>query len=195
MPGYEYDVFISYSRELAVARWVREVLEPEVRQWLPQHVPHEPRVFRDERSVEPGTPWPDAIAHALLTSKLMLAVWSPGFFRSDWCMSEWQTMRERERRLDQAPGFRTGLVYPLRFTDGDHFDPEARDIQWVDVYEFSALEQAFRTTPDYLACRKRIQGICEQLGARILDCPAHDPSWPSLRRPGLETPEIGLARM
>jgi FxsC-like protein len=48
-----------------------------------------------DRSLERGRPWPDMVANALAKSRMMVAIISPGFIRSDYCGKEWQVFSER----------------------------------------------------------------------------------------------------
>lgn len=129
---YIYDVFVSYRHKPPVLDWIRNHFFPLLEQWLPNAMPveHETRIFIDWDEIEIGAAWPAKLRQALKQSRCVLAVWAPEYFRSEWCLAEWQTIRERERLLglgtEQQP---EGLIYPVVFFDGEHFPQEARNAQ------------------------------------------------------------------
>jgi hypothetical protein len=91
--------------------------------WLMQELGgREPKLFVDEDNIETGDRWPDSLRDALKASRCMVCVWSPSYFQSSWCVSEWRRFLARERRLNLHSH---GLIAPLRFHDGEHFPEEA----------------------------------------------------------------------
>jgi FxsC-like protein len=51
--------------------------------------------FFDQRDLELGEQWDAAIVDALQTSKVFLAITSPGYFKSEYCGKEWGLFRQR----------------------------------------------------------------------------------------------------
>jgi FxsC-like protein len=51
--------------------------------------------FFDQRELELGEDWDSAIVEGLQTSKVVVAVSSPGYFKSEYCGKEWALFRER----------------------------------------------------------------------------------------------------
>jgi len=104
-------------------------------QRLPDCMPvdHDTKIFVDLK-IETGSAWPDELRHALKTSRCILAVWSPEYFRSEWCLAEWHTFREREKVANMISNSNSrGLIYPVKFADGDHFPQAAKDVQQRDL--------------------------------------------------------------
>ena len=103
--GYEFDVFFSYKRHYLSADWTRRVAA--LFNYYLSHelnVP-EARVFVDQESIELGDEWPETLQRALRRSKCLVCVWSPLYFQSDWCYSEWRSFQARERLLAEGePG-------------------------------------------------------------------------------------------
>ena len=125
---YEWDVFVSYPRHGQVGRWVHNHFSPVLRECLDSVLPQQPRMFIDD-GIATGQIWSNELRHALLHSRLLVAVWTPPFFRSPWCMTEWESMLAREAVLAGGRPPR-GLVYPIVFSDGDHFAPRAKQTQY-----------------------------------------------------------------
>jgi hypothetical protein len=116
MPGYEFDVFISYRRSGTVPDWVHNHLHPLLRDCLADELSRDPVIFLDS-TMETGVYWPVGLEWALRRSRLLLPVCSPQYFTSPWCVAEWGTMRAREAVTGMATEqWPRGLIYPLAFT-------------------------------------------------------------------------------
>src|SRR5215204_5881319 len=147
--GYVYDVFLSYRREGAPYTWVKDYLLPLIADWLPESLPYRPHIFVDERSILVGTQWEDELAHALKRSICLLAVWSPEYFRSPYCVAEWESMRVRERLLGLRPGQRR-LILPVKFADGQWFPEPAQATRQIDLSPWAMPYAQFKAAPEYL---------------------------------------------
>ena len=98
LSGYKYHIFISYRRAGEAGEWVHNHFFPVLKGRLESMLPEEPKIFIDE-NIEKGSKWPEKLAQALHQSRCMIAVWSPGYFRSTWCVAEWETLLARERTI------------------------------------------------------------------------------------------------
>lgn len=167
--AYKYDLFISYTWRVPRAqRWVRGVLfEPlcdflELEAGIPKQ-----RVFLDEREVRPGEHVQPVVHRALLSSKVMLAVLSPQYFQSGWCLTEFHTMRQRAT----ATGAR--VLHPIAVWDGDLYPHEARALGPQDFNQWGTLDRGMR--------RKRwtdtTKALAIELGELVRQAPEHDAAW------------------
>jgi hypothetical protein len=178
---YIYDVFISYRRQPPVLDWVRNHFHPLVEQWLPNSLPPDwqVRVFIDEKSIETGSAWPEHLKQALRGSRCLLPIWSPDYFRSAWCVAEWQSMREREKilgyRTNQNP---TGLIYPVRFADGDFYPTEAKLTQQKDFRSWNTPHPIFRETRGFVDFDQAVQVVCGEIAAMLQKAPPWSDQWP-----------------
>ena len=176
---YLYDVFISYRHKPPMGEWVRNHFYPLLEQRLPDCLPvaHDTKIFIDW-DIETGAAWPAKLRQALRTSRCLLAIWSPEYFRSAWCQAEWQTMLERHRLLDlgteQNPA---GLIYPVTFADGEHFSSEAKEAQQRDLRKWNIPHPSFRETKDYVDFDREVQVLCKELAEMIQRAPAWQ-EWP-----------------
>lgn len=181
--GYRYDLFVSYSRTPNASRWVGTHFVPTLRDELTEELEHVPRIFLDVQQ-DAGTPWPENLLYALQRSKPLVAIWSPPFFRSRWCLAEWHTFRSREQYVGVGPGGQAALVYPIRFRDGDRFPPEAGGVQQEMCFkQYCNPDPQFATSHDFEPFRKRVQGVAERLAARLEGAPEWRPDWPVVRPP------------
>jgi hypothetical protein len=198
---YEYDVFISYRRSDPTLGWVKQHFLPLLTEWLPNCLPihHHAKIYGDWR-LETGVEWPLALRHSLARSRCLLPILSPEYFRSRWCQAELKTMMERERVL----GMRTaanpsGIIFPIRFFDGEHFPAGINNIQQFDLREWSyaGSTEAFRHTQAFLDFTQAVQHVCEQLAQMVLSAPKWRADWPTVwpvevtdARPQLQLPRI-----
>jgi hypothetical protein len=194
MAGYQYDVFISYPRRGGITAWVRQVLEPLLREKLAENLPHGEAVsiFLDT-AMEIGSRWPDTLAEAHHRSKLLVPVLSHPFYGSGWCVSEWKNMVAREDAVAQALGGPAPkLIFPIRYNDreDDRLDTDISDSElraqvkarsYDCVRDFNCLEHPRGDTSTAHDLRRQINRLCEGvLREAILAPPPWKPDWPRL---------------
>src|SRR5262249_8725693 len=112
--GYSHDVFLSYPRSEAVGEWMSLYFYPLLKKWLPTETSRDPKIFIDVE-MEKGSEWPAYLKRALLGSRCMITVWSAEYFRSKWCLAEWQSMLQRQQSIsiaDQSDSCR--LIFPIK---------------------------------------------------------------------------------
>ena len=194
--GYEYQLFISYPRRRKIHRWVADVLQPELSENLEILGLGDMQIFRDERDITGGEPWPDRLAEALARSRVLLAVLSHPFWESGWCCSEWATARARAYPK---------VIVPLVFNDCEENTFKQMPAPWrhdvvtttratfSDFSEFAEL----RSPNESLLFRTRVREFAERdLKPAILGAPPWSPDWPRLPTdalwpPGIITPTLG----
>lgn len=191
MHNYEYDVFFSYKRHSLTLEWTREV-HRRLQFWLSQEVGRETNLFVDEDCIETGERWPLRLREALGLSRCMVCVWSPSYFQSNWCVSEWQSFREREKRLSLTSH---GLIAPVRFHDGDHFPAETRDVQWTDVAPYTYTVPAFWASQRALELEDRLKELAHAVAGMVNTAPAFEPDWPIVERLASGSAKIELAKL
>jgi hypothetical protein len=184
--SYEWDVFLSYPRKGNSGDWVRNHFHSELVGALDQELVDQPNVYFDQNQA-PGVHWPNHLRRALLRSKVLVAVWSPPYFRSPWCLAEWSSMRAREQHLRLAGNTGHELVYPVVFWDGQNFPREARETMWHDLSEFSLPSPEFSKTTAYVDFQRRIQRVAAEVAARLKAAPPWEAGWP------VELPELDVA--
>ena len=92
---YEYDVFFSYKRDSESYEWHKKVKE-KLEYWLKNELGGlEVNIFFDTEDISSGELWRQKIKSALTKSKCIVCIWSPVYFKSKWCVSEWTTFEER----------------------------------------------------------------------------------------------------
>lgn len=70
------------------------------------------KIFQDRRDIHVGQNWLECINQALDSAALLIAILTPSFFRSDYCLAEMQHFLEREEKLK-----RNDLIIPIYYVD------------------------------------------------------------------------------
>ena len=70
------------------------------------------KIFQDRRDIQVGQNWLERINQALDSVTLLIAILTPSFFRSDYCLAEMQHFLEREEKLK-----RSDLIIPIYYVD------------------------------------------------------------------------------
>ena len=181
MADYEYDVFLSYRRAGSVNGWMHNHFYPKLVESLTDELNHWPEIYLDTEQ-DVGDRWPQRLEYALLRSRIMLCVWTPSYFGSDWCLAEWESMKLREQALGMAnrhaPG---GLVYPIRLKDGDSFPKEAQETQYLDMKPWAYSSPVFQQSVKFLEFEEKVAGIAEDLAGRLRQVPTWEPHWTVIR--------------
>jgi TIR domain len=193
--AYLYDVFVSYRRRSPVYDWVHVHFFPLLRGHLDALGPRDIDVFVDT-TIETGDAWPEALKAALRRSRVLVPVLSANYFRSDWCMAEFETIRERER----LSGFRTtdnphGLILPVRFSDGTFFSSDAQAIQYFDMSAWCVSAPGFAASETFVPFELAVAEFAQQVVDRLDDAPVWRDDWPLLTPSGAPPAAIGLPRL
>lgn len=102
-----YYIFFSYSRVLSKEAYLQQFFD-DLAAEVTQRVDPTKGIkiyFYDEEDVELGRDWKAAIADALQTSRVMVPIYSPPYFTSEYCGKEWQFFQmRREEYLRQKRG-------------------------------------------------------------------------------------------
>jgi hypothetical protein len=182
--GYEFDVFISYSRRGSAQRWLMNHFYPKFLDCLADQIAPAPKVFVD-KAMERGVSWPDRLEKALYRSKILVAVLTPPYFESPWCMAELHNMFAREKFLGLAgPGCPQGLVYPILYSDSSNF-PDLTELKrsWWDFKSLALPDMAFQRSEDWLLFHRKVTAFAEDLVELLHEVPDWRSDWPAVVRP------------
>jgi hypothetical protein len=175
---YQYDAFFSYKRDRESDEW-HERVKQKLEYWLKQELQKQDvRIFLDTEEIRTGMRWRQKLASALRQSRCIVCLWSPLYFRSKWCVSEWKTFVEREKLCNRE------LVMPASYCDGDTFPPSARSRQFLDFSEFACTMPKFWETE--LAVRFEVQKLrcfAHDLADMIRNAPPYKDTFPIVEAP------------
>ena len=159
VPGFDIDVFISYARQSDLKDWVTKFKEEIDSQLGSTLSGQRPIVWMDSR-LKTGDEVKPEIERLLRRTAIFLAVVSPGYVASDWCM-----VHELRYFLDQSGGepiqiLKTPLepdqCMPRR---GDNYPKFFRREDWGDD-EFEHGEKDFS---------KELKKVASQIRYRLID--------------------------
>lgn len=178
MSDYRYDVFLSYSRSGSALKWMNNHFYPKLLDCLVDQVAPAPSVFLDT-SMHRALDWPLEIEDALRRSKILVAVLTPPYFESRWCMAEWRSMCARERMLGLAsPTSPQGLIYPILYSDSDNFPDEARRRAWRDFKHLSTPEPVFQESRDWVHFHREVTDVAVDIVRLLKQVPSWRSNWP-----------------
>jgi hypothetical protein len=181
--GYKFDVFISYSRHGSAAKWLMNHFYPKFLDCLVDQMAPAPKVFVDKKMPR-GVRWPEELARALRHTKILVPLFTPPYFASNWCMAEWETMRERERVLGLGTlDHPQTLVYPILYSDSQNFPEEARMISRWDFKDLSTPEMVFQESRDWPRFHHRVSELAQDLVQLLAQVPEWQPDWPVVEKP------------
>jgi hypothetical protein len=181
--GYDYDVFLSAASESPVEEWVDNHFLGMLRTHLSNEMTKKPKVFwYKEQST--GVDWKANLKKELSRSRILLAVLSPHYFRSDWCMAEFESIIEREKQLKMGELERPeGLIYPVLFSDGDCFKDVGRVKYWKDLSKWRYHWPQFRDSDKYLEFDQAMRGVGSELAKQIKIVPPWRKDFPVIISP------------
>jgi TIR domain len=181
--GYKFDVFISYSRRGSAPKWLMNNFFPKFQDCLTDHMELAPRIFLDA-GMPRGNNWPNELIRALRHSKVMVAVLSPPYWQSTWCLSEWKSMRAREKSLGLTDLARPqGLIYPILYSDSENFPEEGRELAWWDFKEFAVPEKVYQESREWPLFHRRVRELAEDVVELLTQVPEWRSDWPIAERP------------
>jgi len=160
--------------------------------WLQQEIDREVKMFVDEETIETGDRWPEVLREALKGSRCMVSIWSPAYFRSNWCFSEWASFLEREKRLKMRSH---GLIAPLVFHDGERFPRDAQIVQWTNVEKYASTARAFWDSPRVIELEDEIKKFACAVAKMVASAPPFEEDWPIIEMAAPSAGKIGLERL
>ncbi len=121
--AYKYDVFLSYYRsDENHANWVDNTFYSLFKTFLSDALNKKVEVFKDTNDILSGQEWNMKIREGLIHSKIMIPIFSPGYFRSEWCKKELAVMDYRQISCGYMSAANPdGIVVPMRVRDGEFF--------------------------------------------------------------------------
>lgn len=167
--SYRYDAFFSYKRDLESDSW-HERVKNKLVFWLKQELRRtNVEIFFDTQDIRTGMQWKERLADAIRQSKCIVCLWSPLYFQSRWCVSEWMSFVQRGQLMGRR------LVMPASYFDGNTFPPEAKEIQFPDFSEFASTMPRFWDTESAVRFEEiRLKPFARDLAEVIRTAPPYD---------------------
>ncbi len=192
MADYEYDVFVSYKRDPLFGGWLKEHFLPLFQSLVTQDIYARCKrrakgIFFDEKALKPGDPWPSDLVDAICRSRCMVAMCSPLYFDSEWCLSELHSF------LDRMESKKAKLLVPVALHDGDTFPESVRRIQHADFSSYVIDGPAFRTVPLYVNYQQDLKKLSSRVAELVHAAPPFE-TFPLVKKsPKVPEPHIPQA--
>jgi hypothetical protein len=173
--GYDFLAFFSYKRNQLTDDWHERVFE-RLQYWVGQELSiDKPPMFFDRRSIENGQEFDEYIRDALLSSAVIVSIFSPLYFTSKWCMSELESFLAREEKFKFKRG---SLIACARFHDGENYPAEAQRMQAEDFRDFAILAPRFWDSPKAVKFDPLITGFAKKIAKKIRSAPPYEATFP-----------------
>jgi hypothetical protein len=172
---YQYDVFISYKRDVAWTQWTRDHFKKCLRSYLLDDLGHDPEIFIDER-IEIGADWVEGLGESLAKSRVVVAIFSGSYFGSDWCVHELDLIVERARGCKGAGMPEARLIIPVLGHDGELIPDPVDRIQRTDISKYR-VAWINESAPDYPEFSKVIKGMSPFIAKAVKNAPAFEDNW------------------
>ena len=195
--GYEYDVFISYKHGSLYGAWVEHTFLPLFQELLKEELHRKASIFFDRTGISPTDVFPPRLMRALVTSRCMVAFWTPSYFyESNWCRTELTLMITREKRFGYGtvknPG---GLIAPITLHDGESFPKAVRERNPVDWSSFAYDGDGFKQTVEYIRFQQALKAWVPRVAVLTTSAPPWRKRWLSEPQPTGEILQRELGKL
>lgn len=183
--GYQYDAFFSYKRDSESDEWHKNV-KTKLEFWLKQELQRlDVHIFFDTEEIRTGMQFRQKVTSALKQSRCIVCLWSPLYFQSKWCYSEWMTFVRRGEMVNSQ------LVMPAHFHDGESFPAAAKVAQYLDFSPFANTMPAFWMTVEAVRFQPLLKQFARDLAVMIREAPPYDDTFPIVEVPDDQIPPEG----
>ncbi|EMF52141.1 MULTISPECIES: TIR-like protein FxsC [Streptomyces] len=126
------------------------------------------RPFLDVQSIQVGQDWNAALGEALGHCRTMLALYTPDYFRSDFCGREWKAFEDRQRSHRAVTGVDAKALIPVLWEPVQNIPPGAAHIQYDNLdlgenYAQSGLRRILASDPGGDEYRRIVNHIAHQI--------------------------------
>lgn len=177
---YQYDVYVSFNSTSHDGRWL-DTFVAELTHWLTLELERPPRIFYSPREITLGERWPERLAEALLSSRVMVALLTPNYLRSSWAMGELQTFLLREKEYSHQH-----LIFLVHLHGGENYPQE---LSRPESFDFRRSFTPFlsKKSPMMERLSEDVRRLAIGLAERLEDVPSYSDQFPIVQ-PGEARP-------
>jgi predicted transcriptional regulator len=151
---------------------VNDTFLPLFTQYIEETLNRDIDIFLDTTSVAGGSAWQNKIKNALVYSKCMIAVWTPAYFRSQWCVKEFSVFHKRQTTLKYLTLEKPeGLIIPIQLFDGTHYKKYLDHIQALDCRNYNRVGTGIKKTALYIELQDILMKWAKDVAAVIENIP------------------------
>jgi hypothetical protein len=176
---YGYEVFLSYRRWPLHLRWLDRYFVPLFEGYLGQYVVdkctdrHPDRMlFRDVEDVKFGMRIPARVEHGIRHARCLVALLSPEYFRSQWCVVEWDSFKTRGQNEGRE------LVVPAIVHDGETVRTAISDTMSVNFHDDFTDGESFKRSRKYMPFEKKVRSLAERVAEIVKNAPEWKAEFP-----------------
>ena len=133
----------------------------------------EPKIFFDYSELNLGDSLTEQTTSSLLQSKLLLAILTPAFFKSQWCAREWATFHYKEQISDS----KSPLIFPIYVRGKEMMPSWAISRRLFDMSNVPLHAPAFTDKRQSLKMTEQIQRLAKEVAQLLPKVPPFDPKW------------------
>lgn len=191
MSDYSHDIFLSVKSDNTFGEWVSEIFIPLFQSYINQDIiavcgRRAQGIFYYRNSIQPGDPWPDELRVGIRSSRVAVALCSPEYFFSDWCLTEFHSFWERGKSRNKK------LLIPASIYDGDGFPTDIKkNLQFEDFSTFVIVGEGFKLTKKYSEFQEQLKEFSRRVAELVCNAPAFE-EWPLIEMTvgGAPAPEV-----
>lgn len=161
-PDYRYDLYVSSPSGGTLDSWVEDHLLPLIQEALAARLSRSLRVFFYRATLSSRGEFRGELAEALQSSRVLLALLSPQYFRSEWCAHEWGYFSSLEL---SEPG--QSRIVPIVLRMGE-FVEDVSQRQIFDFQRFVVVGGAWKESSDYVAFKRAVDDVAA-VAAGLID--------------------------
>lgn len=190
MAGYTHDIFLSVKSDAIFGEWISTIFFPLFETYVRQDIiaackraPTE--IFYYRESLKVGDPWPDDLRQGIQNSRVAVALCSPEYFYSEWCLTEFHSFWERGKSKQAR------VLLPVSIHDGEAFPDDIREnLQFESFSEFVTVGEGFKTTKRYSDFQDLLKVFSKRVAELVCKAPPFE-AWPLVEKKIFnEQPEV-----
>ncbi|MFD7709901.1 TIR-like protein FxsC [Streptomyces sp. NPDC059785] len=163
--------FLSYARSDDRTAYVRRFYEDLLSELeLPTIGSRRQPAFRDAECLYLGADWLRGLSRAVGTCKTLVALYSPAYFRSDYCGKEWSAFAGRDSRYQEETGVEPHALVPVVWerVPGQLMPDEVKALQYTEpgmgeTYVERGLLHLMRSDPEGAEYRHVVRHIAQRV--------------------------------
>jgi MinD-like ATPase involved in chromosome partitioning or flagellar assembly/tetratricopeptide (TPR) repeat protein len=168
---YEFDVYVSYSRQTVITEWLRGFVD-ELQGWLSDELGREAIICFETTEIIPADSLRERLKTQLLHSRVLLPIMSIEYLNSTMCLDEWITFELREQVNAEA-----AFIFPVWLRDSDRMPQWMYRKQSVEMPTLPLHASAFSDKVEARQLSRFVADVAANLAALIRSVPPFNPDW------------------
>lgn len=129
-------------------------------------------LFLDVEDVQPGMRIPPRVKHGIKHARCLVALVSPQYFCSEWCVVEWDSFMRRGQEEGRE------LVVPVIVHDGETVRTAISDTMCLNLRDYVTDAEAFKRSRKYMPFEKKVRALAERVAGIVKNAPEWKAEFP-----------------